>query len=578
MFVVKNAWKSVMRNKGRNILVIIIVTIIATAATIGLSIRQAATTARNTDLENTTVTAQISLDREKLISESRNQSDSSESSDSQSSNGKPDFDSMRSALSDKQLSLTDYQKYANASSAVKSTYYMETTGLSATDDFQPVSDSTSSTNTSDSTSSNDMSSSNGSGESDASDQSGEGRPNVGGMDGGKDFGGTSMVSGDFSLVGFSSDEAVSNTSNGSFTMVDGKVFGYDKSSDGDAIISKSLADFNALSVGDTISVADPNDTDTTYQLTIVGIYKNSTDSTQQMGGPMASNASDPANAIYTSVSTLRSLGLDADADTDSAARLNYTYVFSSKSDYEAFCEDAINAGLDDNYAVSSADVENYESSLVPLNNLSKFALTLLIVVLAVGGVVLVVITLLNVRERKYEIGVLAAIGVNKVKVATQFTLELLIVTMIGLALGACAGAVASVPVSNQLLASQIEQQQSQQTNQREQFGRDMQGSADGSGTGAQDSGNADDSSNSTDSQNSDSASNQNSAMPGKGGNGPEGMMDRAVNYASSVNATVNLTVVGQLLLVGLGLTLIAALVAVVFVLRYEPLQILADRS
>lgn len=578
MFVVKNAWKSVTRNKGRNILVIIIVTIIATAATIGLSIRQAATTARNTGLENTTVTAQISLDREKLISESRNQSDSSESSDSQSSNGKPDFDSMRSALSDKQLSLTDYQKYANASSAVKSTYYMETTGLSATDDFQPVSDSTSSTNTSDSTSSNDMSSSNGSGESDASDQSGEGRPNVGGMDGGKDFGGTSMVSGDFSLVGFSSDEAVSNTSNGSFTMVDGKVFGYDKSSDGDAIISKSLADFNALSVGDTISVADPNDTDTTYQLTIVGIYKNSTDSTQQMGGPMASNASDPANAIYTSVSTLRSLGLDAAADTDSAARLNYTYVFSSKSDYEAFCEDAINAGLNDDYAVSSADVENYESSLVPLNNLSKFALTLLIVVLAVGGVVLVVITLLNVRERKYEIGVLAAIGVNKVKVAAQFTLELLIVTMIGLALGACAGAVASVPVSNQLLASQIEQQQSQQTNQREQFGRDMQGSADGSGTGAQDSGNANDSSNSTDSQNSDSASNQNSAMPGKGGNGPEGMMDRAVNYASSVNATVNLTVVGQLLLVGLGLTLIAALVAVVFVLRYEPLQILADRS
>lgn len=73
MFVVKNAWKSVTRNKGRNILVIIIVTIIAIVATIGLSIRQAATTARNTGLENTTVTAQISLDREKLISESRNQ-------------------------------------------------------------------------------------------------------------------------------------------------------------------------------------------------------------------------------------------------------------------------------------------------------------------------------------------------------------------------------------------------------------------------------------------------------------------------------------------------------------------------
>ena len=63
MFVFRNAWKSVTRNKGRNILIIVIVTIIAAAATIGLSIRQAAATARTSGLENTTVTAQISLDR-----------------------------------------------------------------------------------------------------------------------------------------------------------------------------------------------------------------------------------------------------------------------------------------------------------------------------------------------------------------------------------------------------------------------------------------------------------------------------------------------------------------------------------
>ena len=71
---------------------------------------------------------------------------------------------------------------------------------------------------------------------------GEQAAGVGMCGGGKDFGGTSMVSGDFSLIGFSSDEAVANASNGSFTMVKGKVFGYDASSDGDAIISKSLAD------------------------------------------------------------------------------------------------------------------------------------------------------------------------------------------------------------------------------------------------------------------------------------------------------------------------------------------------
>ena len=55
-------------------------------------------------------------------------------------------------------------------------------------------------------------------------------------------------------------------------------------------------------------MADTNDSDTTYQLTIVGIYKNATDSIQQMGGPMRSTGSDPANAIYTSVSTLKITG------------------------------------------------------------------------------------------------------------------------------------------------------------------------------------------------------------------------------------------------------------------------------
>lgn len=55
-------------------------------------------------------------------------------------------------------------------------------------------------------------------------------------------------------------------------------------------------------------------------------------------------------------------------------------------------------------------------------------------------------------------------------------------------------------------------------------------------------------------------------------------MSQAVDYVSEINATVNLAVVSQLILIGLGLTLISALVGIVFVMRYEPLQILADRS
>ena len=87
-----------------------------------------------------------------------------------------------------------------------------------------------------------------------------------------------MTSGDFTLTGFSSDTAIANAANGTFTMSSGEVFGYGESDNGKVIISKALADFNDLKVGDEITVTNPSDTSTTYTFTISGIYKNSTSS------------------------------------------------------------------------------------------------------------------------------------------------------------------------------------------------------------------------------------------------------------------------------------------------------------
>ena len=234
-----------------------------------------------------------------------------------------------------------------------------------------------------------------------------------------------MTSGDFTLTGFSSDTAIANAANGTFTMSSGEVFGYGESDNGKVIISKALADFNDLKVGDEITVTNPSDTSTTYTFTIGGIYKNSTSSNTSAMGPMGGTSQDTDNAIYTSVSTLKSLGLDADTtanddDNNTTTQLSYTYV--------------------------------------------------LIVVLAVGAVVL---NLFNICERKYEVGVLTAIGVKKVKVAAQFAIELLIVTMCGIALGVAGGAVASVPVSNQLrlLAGDPDRQPGGAVRPRRRYGR-----------------------------------------------------------------------------------------------------------
>lgn len=553
MFIVRNALHNVVCNKGRNALMIIIVAIITAAATVALAIVQAAERARTSALDDTTISAQISIDRGAMIGKTR---------DAQS--GGADMQAMRESMASKQLTLDDYQKYDKSEYGVASSYYTETASAAAVDGgVEPV-DSNGTMTGQESQSTTEQNQSGEQPQSPGDDRAG-GMPDAGG---GK--GGMMMTTGDFSLVGFSSDEAIANAPNGSFTMDSGQVFGYGTDDDGDVIISKTLADANDLAVGDTFKVADITDDTKTYTFTIVGIYSNTTENTMPMGGPMASTASDPANAIYTSVSTLDALGLtsgktieitDARGNTreTQAAQLSYTYVFDGKAQYDRFVADVKANGLDDEYTVSSADVEQYEASLVPLNNLAKFAKTLLIVVLCVGAVVLVVLTIFNIRERKYEIGVLTAIGVKKAKVAAQFAIELLAVTAIGLALGVGVGAAVSVPVSNSLLTSQVEAQATQQQQQRAQFGRDMQPP---SGVG------------------------QDGATTGEGSlseapkddNGAPQQWGHATQMVSKVNATVNWATIGWMLLIGIGLTLLASLVAAVFVMRYEPLQILADRS
>lgn len=164
-----------------------------------------------------------------------------------------------------------------------------------------------------------------------------------------------------------------------------------------------------------------------------------------------------------------------------------------------------------------------------------------------------VINIFNIRERKYEIGVLTAIGMKKRNVCVQFIIEMFIVTIFAMVIGLAAGSAASVPVSNQLLQSQIESQEQQVSDRETNFGRG--GAPSDAGTG--------------DSESSD----QTAPTNNRGG-----FMNQTAQYLSDISATVNVTVVLQLFAVGILLTLISSLVAVVSVMRYEPLQILSNRS
>lgn len=529
MYIVKNALRNLLRSKGRNILIGLIVLVIAVASCLALSIRQAAATARESGLENLAVTAQISLERQAMMQKFQQGGGDMKNA----------FQNMTA------LSLEEMQTYAK-SQYVKDFTYTLTTSLNAGEGLEAV----------------DTSGSSDSGDNAQAQQP----PNLpdGGMGGRFPLEGMG-AQGDFTLVGYSSHSAMTAFVAGTCQVTDGEVFD-EAAAEPVCLISDELATLNGLQVGDTLALVNPNDETETVTLTIAGLYHNSAAGAEQ-GGMMKgfSAASDPANQIYLSYPALKVI-TDASAaaavtstDEDTGvtgttalrAQTAGVYSFADTAAYEAFQADARAMGLSEDYAVTSTDVEAYEQSLLPLQNLSKFAAWFLLVVLLIGGAILIVFHIFNIRERKYEIGVLTAIGMRKSRVALQFLTELFTVTFVFLLLGTAIGGAASVPVTNALLASQISAQETQQSNQQQNFGRpgDM-----GGGTGGA------------------------PAAPPSGGGGFFGMGRQMVNYLSDVSSATDWVVVLQLLGIGLALTLLSACVAVAAVMRYEPLKILSERG
>jgi len=553
MYIIKNALRCIGRSKGRNILISIISLVIAVSACLGLSIRQAAEDAKKSALEELNITATISYDRSSMMNNMMG-------GEKGQSGGKFDRDQFKNMMgSASALTLEQYQTYASAES-VEDFYYTLTASFNGSDELLPVTD-----ETEEETESTFESLGGGS-------QSKGNSPN-GGNRGSKG----KASSSDFSVIGYSSDNSMTAFVDGTASVLEGGTMFSEGSTEKECVISEELAIFNDLTIGDTIILTNPSLETETYEIKVVGLYTSTANNDFSMS--KFGKSQDPANQIYMSAAALQTI-LDAsdevsttvtdentgrESDSAVTGSISATYVFANTEKYYAFEEEVRTLGLEETYTVSSPDLTAFENSLTPLNTLSTMAGWFLLVILIIGAIILVVLNIFNVRERKYEVGVLTAMGMKKWKVATQFICEILVVTMIAVIIGAGIGAVSSVPVTNALLAGQVESQNSQQTQMDQNFGRPgnmggMMGGNRGENAPSNVPGNAP------------------SDVGGGRNNRFDKMFGEAADYITEVNSAMNLTVVFQMLGAGLLLTLVASLASVLFIMRYDPLKILANRD
>ncbi|OSB09700.1 cell division protein FtsX [Paraclostridium bifermentans] len=222
--------------------------------------------------------------------------------------------------------------------------------------------------------------------------------------------------------------------------------------DGEAIVSEDFAKLNNLKVGDTFKVQNPDNPDKydPLELTISGIYYDGTES-QDYGfkHPMMNRK----NEIITTFDTLKAYKVKTDNDLIVEAK----FFLKDPDLLSEFNEEAHKLGLNNLYDVST-DSQSYDEIVKPVEGLQKVANIFMILVLCFGGSILILISILGIRERKYEIGVLRAMGMKKGKVALGLIFETLSTIAISLVVGLSIASLSAQSISNVLLKSQIEAQ------------------------------------------------------------------------------------------------------------------------
>ena len=482
MFIFKNAIISITRNRGRNILIGFIILVIACACTVTLAINNTAD-----DLINSYVSA---YDKELSISFNReNMMKNVDFSDRENmSKTREKFNNVSSYTIDdiKNFGISEY---------ILSYYYTYNVSL------------------------------NGNNIEKAENESDSKRPNMPNMNFGSSY--------DFTLNGYSSVDAMSEFFDGTYEMVEISDNAWDIAFNGNYVfINEELASYNSLKLGDKVKLEDEDGN--TYKFEIIGIFKENESGSSK---PM-SFFSNSANTLITNADCLVSI---TDSNDSVKGSVEATFIIDDYDNAYKIQDEFYEKGLDSNYIVETNE-ELATSGLSSIKNVKSFSTTFLIITLLIGGTVLFIINMINIRERKYEIGVLRTIGISKVKLTIQFVSELLMVGFVSLILGALVGACMSKSVSNSLLSSEINSSLESNLKVKNNFG----------GPGGFDF---------------------------KGGNPFEKSKGTPnVQAYDSIDAVVNVQVLVELLGIGLTLILLSSLSSMISIQRFSPLTILKERS
>lgn len=374
----KRAWLSMKARKGRSVLQLIIFTVVCVLILSGFTIQSAADKASELAREQLGGTVTLTVDREKQMQTMREEASSSDSSSTES---KPQFQSSP-------IDVSDANDLAKLNHVASYNYYSSTQALAS--GFDPIE------------SSGDTSSSNDESSTTAETQG----PGVG-------QGGPQMVDADLSISGLLDSATSTDFEAGTSELTSGVAITSADKDKNVAMVEENLAEENDWKVGDSFTVTS-SDGNTKVTLKIVGIYK-----TTDSGSDMAQNFSflNPYNKVYVPYTVANTIkGSDYKNTVDSAV-----YTMDDAANISAFEKEAKKVdSIDwDTFKLDANDTL-YQQMIGPINSVASFSKNVVYIVSIAGALILGLLVMMQVRDRKYEMGVLLAIGEKRGKLIAQF--------------------------------------------------------------------------------------------------------------------------------------------------------------
>ena len=390
----KRAWLNVWAKKGRSVLLILVSSAILMFVLAGLLIRSAAVKATSQAKADVGATVTLSANRQAAFKKMQSRTTSSKSS--------------RPKMTLTPVKLSDAAKVAQLSN-ISSYNVTSSTSVNASS-YDTVSTST-----------------------------GMGSSTGGGPGGMK----SSTSTGDTQIDGVTATSLTTAFSNKQSKITKGRgITAADKNTN-NVVIEKDLASQNNLTVGDTLTVKEATGSKDKVKLKVVGIYKASSTSSSA-ASPMST---DPANTMYTSYTLANTFKGSKYAGTADSVTFNVSNP-AKVSSVKAAGKKLINTSK---YSLSTDDA-SYQTVKASMDNVEGFANKIVWLVAIAGTIILALIVILMIRERRFEIGVLLSLGEARWKIIAQFFTEMLMVIVVAVAIAGVGGKFVGNQLGSQLVS------------------------------------------------------------------------------------------------------------------------------